>query len=159
TTCGQSCLPPPGGCRWRPRSRPPCPRRPAPRRRSTSGTTSAATVSRTSAFRPTAATWPRPCHWVNEWMGARDTLAARSPVNLAARIKAPVLLVAGGADTIAPISHSRRMRRALEAHDLPVRTLYVDSEGHGFRSGDDGRGYYAVLPAVRAGHLGGAAAQ
>src|SRR5690606_26565999 len=53
-------------------------------------------------------------HWVNEWMGARDILAARSPVNLAARIKAPVLLVAGGADTIAPISHSRRMQRALE---------------------------------------------
>src|SRR5690606_41102780 len=113
------------------------------------GTTSAATVSSTSAFRPTAATWPRPCHWVNEWMGARDILAARSPVNLAARIKAPVVLVAGGADTIAPISHSRRMQRALEAHDVPVRTLYVDSEGHGFRSEDDRRRYYAELRPFR----------
>lgn len=98
-------------------------------------------------------------HWVNEWMGARDTLAERSPVNLAARIKAPVLLVAGGADTIAPISHSRRMQRALEAHDVPVRTLYVDSEGHGFRSEDNRRRYYAELLSFLAGHLGGATAQ
>lgn len=100
------------------------------------------------------AAWMR--HWANDWVGERSTLAARSPVNLASRIRAPVFLAAGGADDIAPIHHSRKMERALRAADVPVRTLYIDSEGHGFRQEPHRREYYRQLLDFLADHLGGA---
>ena len=105
------------------------------------------------ADRARTASWLR--NWVEDWMGERDTLAARSPVNLAERIKVPVFLAAGGADTVAPLSQSKRMQRALEAAGVPVQTLYIDSEGHGFRREEHKRRYYAQLLAFLAGHLGG----
>jgi dipeptidyl aminopeptidase/acylaminoacyl peptidase len=37
--------------------------------------------------------------WVNDWVGERSGLGARSPTALANRIKAPVFLAAGGKDT------------------------------------------------------------
>ncbi|WP_238345807.1 alpha/beta hydrolase family protein [Luteimonas saliphila] len=106
------------------------------------------------ADRARSAAWMR--HWANDWMGERDTLAARSPVNLADRIRVPVFLAAGGADDIAPIVHSKRMQRALEAADVPVQTLYIDSEGHGFRKEEHRRRYYTQLLAFLSEHLGGA---
>ncbi len=106
------------------------------------------------ADRARRASWLR--NWVEDWMGERDTLAARSPVNLAERIKVPVFLAAGGADTVAPISQSKRMQCALEAAGVPVQTLYIDSEGHGFRREEHNRRYYAQLLAFLAEHLGGA---
>ncbi|TYT27535.1 S9 family peptidase [Luteimonas viscosa] len=109
------------------------------------------------ADRARSAAWMR--HWANDWLGARDTLAERSPVNLADRIKVPVFLAAGGADDIAPITHSRRMQRALEDAGVPVQTLYIDSEGHGFRKEEHRRRYYAQLLAFLAEHLGGATAR
>lgn len=95
-------------------------------------------------------------YWADDWMGERATLAERSPVNLADRIKAPVLLAAGGADDIAPASQTRQMQRALEKAGVPVRTLYIDSEGHGFRKPEHRRRYYAELLAFLSEHLGGA---
>src|SRR5690606_26995583 len=109
------------------------------------------------ADRARSAAWMR--HWANDWMGARASLAERSPVNLADRIKVPVFLAAGGADHIAPIAHSRRMQRALEAAGVPVQTLYIDSEGHGFRKEEHRRRYYAQLLGFLAQHLGGATGQ
>jgi len=97
--------------------------------------------------------WMR--NWANDWIGERTSLAGRSPVNLAGRVKAPVLLVAGGADDIAPIAHSRKMERALKAAGVPVQTLYVDSEGHGFRKEENRHAYYQRLLAFLAGHIGG----
>lgn len=108
------------------------------------------------ADRARSATWLR--NWANDWMGERASLAARSPVNLAGQIKVPVFLAAGGADHIAPISHSRRMQRALEAAGVPVQTLYIDSEGHGFRKEEHRRRYYAQLLGFLSEHLGGAKA-
>ena len=101
--------------------------------------------------------WMR--NWANDWVGERGSLAGRSPVNLAGQIKAPVLLVAGGADDIAPIAHSRKMERALKAAGVPVQTLYVDSEGHGFRKEENRRAYYRRLLAFLAEHLGGSPAR
>lgn len=97
-------------------------------------------------------------YWANDWMGERSSLAARSPVNLAGQIKVPVFLAAGGADRVASISHSRKMQRALEAAGVPVQTLYIDSEGHGFRKEEHRRRYYAQLLGFLSEHLGGAAA-
>lgn len=94
--------------------------------------------------------------WLDEWIGT-DTaqLSAGSPTRLADRIQAPVLLVAGGEDEIAPVEHTRRMERALRAAGVPVDTLYVANEGHGFYKPENRRAFYTRLLAFLAGHLGG----
>ncbi|MFT7724758.1 MAG: prolyl oligopeptidase family serine peptidase [Roseateles sp.] len=59
-------------------------------------------------------------------------IAAHSPVQQAARIKAPVLLAFGEADLRVPLAHGERMRRALrEAGNEPAWVSYP-GEGHGF---------------------------
>ncbi|WP_394005183.1 alpha/beta hydrolase family protein [Luteimonas sp. WGS1318] len=97
--------------------------------------------------------------WLDEWVG-NDTaqLSARSPTRLADRIQAPVLLVAGGEDEIAPVEHTRRMERALRAAGVPVETLYVANEGHGFYKPENRRAFYTKLLGFLSGHLGGATA-
>lgn len=97
--------------------------------------------------------------WSIEWMGERGTLAERSPVNLADRIQVPVYLAAGGADTRAPIAHTRDMERALRRHGVDVETLYYPSEGHGFVTRAHREAYYRQLLAFLSKHLGGAAAR
>jgi len=100
------------------------------------------------------ARWMR--NWSDDWIGARDTLGERSPTRMAQQIKAPVLLVAGGEDTRAPIAHSKKMERALRSAGKPVETLYVDSEGHGFYTKEHRREFYSRLLEFLRRHLGGA---
>ncbi|HAT43448.1 MAG TPA: hypothetical protein DCS87_17200 [Rheinheimera sp.] len=59
--------------------------------------------------------------------GLRDV----SPVYLADKVKAPVLLLAGGEDSTARIEHSYRMEMALKAFKRPVETIYYKKAGHG----------------------------
>lgn len=54
------------------------------------------------------------------------------------------------------IARSRRMQRALDAPGMPVRTLHIDSEGHGVRRLDRLRRGCAQLPEFLSGHLCGA---
>jgi dipeptidyl aminopeptidase/acylaminoacyl peptidase len=93
-------------------------------------------------------------HWANDWIGERDGLAARSPVELAGRIKAPVFLAAGGADPRAPIAHSKKMERALRDAKVPVETLYFPSEGHGFTTEPHRRAFYTQLLDFLGRHIG-----
>jgi dipeptidyl aminopeptidase/acylaminoacyl peptidase len=59
-------------------------------------------------------------------------LKAHAPVELAARIKSPVLLAYGGKDERVPIEHGEAMRKALiKAGNEPQWILYPD-EGHGW---------------------------
>lgn len=51
--------------------------------------------------------------WLNDWIGDRDSLADRSPTDMAERIKVPVFLAAGGEDTVAPVEHTEAMEAAL----------------------------------------------
>jgi dipeptidyl aminopeptidase/acylaminoacyl peptidase len=97
--------------------------------------------------------------WIGDWLGDRATLGAVSPVNLAAQIRAPVFLAAGGEDERAPVEHTRRMEKALGAAGVPVESLYFDSEGHGFYAEPHRREYYTRLLAFLATHLGGARAE
>lgn len=94
-------------------------------------------------------------NWMREWVGEGDMLRAASATNLAGAIKAPVLLVAGGSDRVAPIAHSRAMQSRLEAAGVPVRTLYVTTEGHGFYEERNLREYYALLLDFLADNIGG----
>ncbi len=97
--------------------------------------------------------------WMDEWVGS-DTaqLSSVSPNRIAERIKAPVLLVAGGEDEIAPVEHTRLMERALRSAGVPVETLYVANEEHGFYKPENRRAYYTKLLAFLSTHLGGATA-
>jgi dipeptidyl aminopeptidase/acylaminoacyl peptidase len=93
-------------------------------------------------------------HWANDWLGERGGLAAKSPVGMADRIKAPVFLAAGGADPRAPIAHSKKMERALRDAKVPVETLYFPSEGHGFTTEPHRRAFYAQLLDFLGRHIG-----
>jgi dipeptidyl aminopeptidase/acylaminoacyl peptidase len=97
--------------------------------------------------------------WSRDWIGAPADLGAVSPVNLAASIKAPVLLAAGGKDTIAPVEHTRKLEKALKASGVAVDSLYYPTEGHGFYTPEHEREYYTRLLAFLSLHLGGARAK
>jgi dipeptidyl aminopeptidase/acylaminoacyl peptidase len=93
--------------------------------------------------------------WLRDWVGEGDMLRQASATTVADRIKAPVLLVAGGEDRIAPIAHSRAMERRLKDAGVPVETLYAGSEGHGFYEERNRRAYYTALLDFLAQHIGG----
>ena len=98
--------------------------------------------------------------WSREWVGGdRARLEATSPNRLAARIKVPVFLAAGGEDTIAPIEHSKLMERALNEANVPVETLYYPDEGHGFHTEEHRREFYSRLLGFLAKHIGGQSAK
>src|SRR5690606_18350126 len=92
--------------------------------------------------------------YLREWLGAPDALRDVSPVNLAANIKVPVFLAAGGEDERAPIQHTQRMEAALKQAGVPVESLYYPREGHGFYADANRREYYTRLLAFLARSLG-----
>ncbi|WP_241242113.1 alpha/beta hydrolase family protein [Xanthomonas vesicatoria] len=104
-----------------------------------------------------SARWAK--NWTVDWLGARDTLAARSPVTLARQIKVPVFLAAGGKDERAPIEHTKAMERALKGAGVPVESLYFPNEGHGFYTEAHRREYYTRLLAFLSKQLGGGTAK
>jgi dipeptidyl aminopeptidase/acylaminoacyl peptidase len=61
-----------------------------------------------------------------------QTLSAHSPVNQVDRLKASVMLIAGGEDTRVPPVHAQNLRAALEKHGFAYEWLYQPNEGHGF---------------------------
>lgn len=92
--------------------------------------------------------------FMREWIGEKSTLAAISPVNLATKIKVPVLLAAGGRDERAPIEHSKHMEKALRAAGVPVETLYFPTEGHGFYVEAHRQAFYEKLLAFLGQNIG-----
>ncbi len=80
-------------------------------------------------------------------------IAANSPVNLAARIKAPLLLAHGEADRRVPIAHATRMREALVAAGHPVEWITYPDEGHGFSKPEDMLDFARRLDAFLAKYL------
>lgn len=66
-------------------------------------------------------------------LGTDDAyLSAHSPTALANRIKAKVMLIAGGEDNRAPPVHSENLRSELKKNGIDVDWLYKSNEGHGF---------------------------
>ena len=57
---------------------------------------------------------------------------AASPLENAAKIKAPVLMAYGGADRRVPVIHGEKMRDALVKQGTPVEWIVYQEEGHGF---------------------------
>ena len=79
--------------------------------------------------------------------------AANSPLEHADRIKAPVLLVHGGADRRVPIQNGERMRDALRKNRKDVQWVYYADEGHGFQYLANELDYYRKVEAFLAKHL------
>jgi dipeptidyl aminopeptidase/acylaminoacyl peptidase len=96
--------------------------------------------------------------WLDDWVGPIETLGPRSPTGMAARIKVPVFLAAGGEDTVAPEEHTKKMERALKAAGVPVESLYYATEGHGFYTESRRLEYYTKLLDFLSRHIGGAKA-
>lgn len=97
-------------------------------------------------------------NYLREWLGTPEDLAAVSPVNLAAQVRVPVFLAAGGQDERAPLQHTKKMEAALKRAGTPVQSLYYATEGHGFYTLAHRREYYAELLAFLSRSLGGATA-
>jgi acetyl esterase/lipase len=64
-------------------------------------------------------------------------IAANSPVNLASRIQAPLLLAHGGNDGRVPFTHAKRMHDALQAAGHPPEWVVYPEEGHGFSKAEN----------------------
>ncbi|MEJ7801075.1 MAG: prolyl oligopeptidase family serine peptidase [Ilumatobacter sp.] len=73
---------------------------------------------------------------VAPWPEGADLYAERSPINHAAEISSPLLVLQGAVDTVVPPAHSEQIVAALIANDLPVGYIEFAGEGHGFRGAD-----------------------
>jgi len=80
-------------------------------------------------------------------------LAAASPLEHAARIKAPILLVHGKIDYRVPIQNSERMLDALRKLGKTVDWVPYTDEGHGFSRQENEFDYYGRVEAFLAKYL------
>ena len=60
----------------------------------------------------------------------KEILEARSPINLADKFTAPVLLIHGEIDRVVDIKQSKRMQRALKKAGIPVKFVEIEEDGH-----------------------------
>ncbi|MBD8526690.1 S9 family peptidase [Pseudoxanthomonas sp. CAU 1598] len=97
--------------------------------------------------------------FVREWIGEGETLERGSVTSVAANIRVPVLLVAGGEDKIAPQKQTELMEKALRGAGVSVETLYVKNEGHGFYLPENRRQFYTQLLQFLAKNLAAPAAE
>jgi dipeptidyl aminopeptidase/acylaminoacyl peptidase len=61
-----------------------------------------------------------------------EFMRASSPVNMAAKMKAPLLIISGQADTRTPLEQAEKMREALRKVGKEPEWLVKAEEGHGF---------------------------
>ena len=67
----------------------------------------------------------------------KEQLAAFSPVNRIAELRAPVLVAHGKQDRRAPFGHAKRLRKALKKHDKEYEWFVKGREAHGFYNNDN----------------------
>ncbi|HEV2977480.1 MAG TPA: prolyl oligopeptidase family serine peptidase [Casimicrobiaceae bacterium] len=83
-----------------------------------------------------------------------ELLKAVSPLENAAKIKAPVLMAYGAADRRVPLDHGEKMRSALRAEGTPVEWVVYDNEAHGFVNERNRYDFYSRVATFLAQHLG-----
>lgn len=84
----------------------------------------------------------------------RDT----SPVNVASRIRQPLLLAYGAQDRRVPIEHGRRFHDAVAASDPDVEWVVYADEGHGWQQLRDNVDFWTRVEKFLARNIGGEAA-
>jgi dipeptidyl aminopeptidase/acylaminoacyl peptidase len=72
-------------------------------------------------------------------------LKATSPVELASRIKVPVLMAYGSSDVRVIPEHGFRMKAALERNGNPPQWMFIEGEGHGFRDSKNVAAFYGAM--------------
>jgi dipeptidyl aminopeptidase/acylaminoacyl peptidase len=87
----------------------------------------------------------------------REAIRAVSPVNLADRVQAPILLLHGTEDTVVPIDHSRRMQRALQGAGKQVRFVELRGDDHWLSDPQTRIQMLGEIETFLAQHLGAAA--
>lgn len=85
---------------------------------------------------------------------SRDALSAVSPVNMAARLTTPILLIHGEHDTVAPADHSRDMADALRSAGKPVRFEEIEDGSHWLLTAQERIRVLKAVEAFLAEHLG-----
>lgn len=80
-------------------------------------------------------------------------LASVAPVELASRIKAPMILAFGRQDRRVPIEHGEAMKAALEKVGRPPQWIVYDDEGHGWRRERNQIDFWRRVEAFLAEHL------
>ncbi|HTR99688.1 MAG TPA: alpha/beta fold hydrolase [Bacteroidota bacterium] len=85
----------------------------------------------------------------------REDLAAASPLNSAANIVAPLLVIQGANDPRVPRAESDRIVVALRDRGRPVEYLVAPDEGHGFAGRDNRLAVYTAMEKFFARHMGG----
>lgn len=70
--------------------------------------------------------------WIGDPNRDAEKFNAVSPVQQAARLKAPVLLAYGGADQRVPLKNGTALRAALDKYGKTYEWVVYDDEGHGF---------------------------
>jgi dipeptidyl aminopeptidase/acylaminoacyl peptidase len=74
-----------------------------------------------------------------------DKIKAVSPVELASRIKAPLLMAYGTSDIRVVPQHGTRMKDALERAGAKPEWMLVTGEGHGFRDLENQKMFYGAM--------------
>jgi dipeptidyl aminopeptidase/acylaminoacyl peptidase len=85
----------------------------------------------------------------------RAQLERQSPLNSAAKIKAPLLVVQGANDPRVNKAESDRIVIALRDRGFPVEYLVAPDEGHGFARPENNLAMFAATEKFLAKHLGG----
>lgn len=92
---------------------------------------------------------------VGDLEGDQERLKTTSPIEMAARIKAPVFMAYGAADRRVVPEHGTRMKAALEKVGAKPLWMMVDGEGHGFREMKNQVSLYGEMAKFLAEHIGG----
>lgn len=91
---------------------------------------------------------------VGDLEGDKERLKTTSPVEMAARIKSPVLMAYGAADRRVVPEHGTRMKAALEERGAKPLWMMIDGEGHGFREMKNQVSFYGAVEKFLAEHIG-----
>jgi dipeptidyl aminopeptidase/acylaminoacyl peptidase len=81
-------------------------------------------------------------------------LKSVSPLENAAKIKAPVLMAYGAQDRRVPLVHGEKMRDALKAQGAAVEWVVYNDEAHGFLNEKNRYDFYGSVAKFLAQHLG-----
>ena len=79
---------------------------------------------------------------------------AQSPVHNAKQINVPVFLIHGAKDERAPLTHSERLRDAIQEHGNAVKWMVKDDEGHGFYNAENNIERWTEMLAFLDAHIG-----
>ncbi len=90
---------------------------------------------------------------IGDPQGDAAQMIATSPVEQAAKITAPVLLLHGGKDRRVPIENGEKMRDALQKAGKQVQWVTYPDEGHGFARWENEVDYWKRVEAFLGQHL------